>query len=156
MTHSSGSTLLCGHEITHTHKKKQHFRNFKHTREKDDNSNNDPFEKKQLYKIAHDVVSLYLPPVSVPNQKQPNPKRTSISKEKNTIGTKTIRKTSENTKQIAITEANNRTPPKHHLQLTSTRHNTDVVNKLIRFVVSFGDLVHRRRTCRCHTERKIA
>ena len=155
MTHSSGSTLLCGHEITHT--KNTTFPKFQAHERKRKTTATTTHSKKNTCKIAHDAVSLYLPPVSVPNQKQPNPnKRTSTSKENNTIGTEQSEKPSENTKQIAITEANNRTPPQHHLQLTSTRHNTNVLNKLIRFVVSCGDHVHRRRTCRCHTERKIA
>ena len=64
---------------------------------------------------------------------------------RNTNGTETSEKPVENTNQIAITEANNKTSPQHHLQLTFTLHNTDALNKLIRFVVSFGDHVHRQK-----------
>ena len=77
---------------------------------------------------------------------------------RNTNGTKKqSEKPSEKQKtQIAITEANNKFLPQHHLQATSTLHSTNALNKLIRFVVSFGDHVHRWRTCRCRTERITA
>ena len=49
------------------------------TREKNDHNNkHNPFER-QICKIGHDAVSLCLPPVSVPNQKQPKPVRKFIS-----------------------------------------------------------------------------
>ena len=67
---------------------------------------------------------------------------------------RTIRKPNENKRQVAITEANNKSVPQHHLPQTSTRHKTNALNELIRFVVSYGDHVHRQRTRRYHTEKK--
>ena len=132
-------------EHTHTKKKEQRIRNFKHTRENDDNNNNDPFEKNNLQNCTRRGFSCTFLPSNVPNQNQP----------KHELH-RTIRKTIRKHEPIEFTEANNKSLPQHHLQLTSTRHNTSALNKLIRFVVSFGHHVHRQRTCRCHTERKTA
>ena len=114
---------------SHT-EKEQRIRNFKHTRENDDNNNNDPFEKKNLQNCTRCGFSCtFLPSMY----------RTRTNR--NTNVTEQSEKPFENTNQIEFTEANNKSLPQHHLQLISTRHNTDVLNKLIRFVVSFGDHV---------------
>ena len=151
-----GQTLLCSHEITHTHKNTTFPKFQAHERKrKTAQQQQRPIRKKTLAKLhTTRFLCTFLRRCAKPETTKPQ--HNIHIKRKNTIGTEQSEKPSENTKQIAITEANNRTPPQHHLQLTSTRHNTDVLNKLIRFVVSFGDRVHRRRTCRCHTERKIA
>ena len=49
---------------------------------------------------------------------------------------------------------NNKTLPQHHLQLTSTRHKTNALNKLIRFVVPLEIMSTVRALIRCHTKRK--
>ena len=130
---------------THTHKK-NNVSEISNTREKMTTITTTTRSKKTSCKIAHDAVS------PVPSSHQMYRTRTN----RNTNGTEQSEKPFENTNQIEFTEANNKPLPQDHLQLTSTRHNTNALNKLIRFVVSFGDHVHRRSTCRCHTERKTA
>ena len=106
--------------------KAQRIRNFKHTREHDDN-NKDPFER-TICKIGHDAVS-------VPNQKQPKPTRKSTSKETTRTAQNNPNTPSKSTNQIAITKAVNKSLHQHHLQLTFARHKTNAFNKMMRFDV---------------------
>ena len=154
MAHSSGSTLLCSHEITHT--KNTTFPKFQaHERKgRQHSSNNDPFEKNTC-KIAHDAVSLYLPP-SVCQTRNNQTQTEHPYQKKKTRSAQNNQKNLEKTQSKS--QSQKQTTELHH-NTTYNRpphaHNTNALNKLIRFVVSCGDHVHRRRTCRCHTERKL-
>ena len=100
---------------TKSHTQKiQHFRNFKHTREKgrQHSSNNDPFEKKHLQNCTRRGSSVPSS-VGVPNQKQPNPNITSISKEK-------TRSAQNNQKNLAKTQSKSQSQK----QTTELHHNT--------------------------------
>ena len=71
----------------------------------------------------------------MPNQKQPEPEKISLSKETTRTAQNNPNTPSKSTNQIAITETVNKSLPQHHLQLTFTRHKTNAFKKLIRFVV---------------------
>ena len=111
----------------HTHTQKTTFPKFQtHERNgRQHSSNNDPFERNNFTKLHTMRFLLYLPPVSVPNQKQPNPKRTSIPKEKQHERHRTMRKTSRKHEPNRNRRSKQQNPlPQHHpaIDLNTPQH----------------------------------
>ena len=117
----------CDVTKSHTLKKAQRIRNFRHTKGHDNNNDNNndevPFEGTTC-NIGHDAVSWYLP------SRQCAEPETTETREKISIKRHNTTRTAKNnpntpsksTNQIEITEAVNKSLPQHHLQLTFTRH----------------------------------
>ena len=102
MTHSSGSTLLCRHQITHTHKK-YNVSEISNTREKMTTITTTTHSNKTTCKIAHDAVSP-VPSSHQCTEPEPTETRTAQNNPKNHSKTQTK---SKSQKQRILTT----TPP---------------------------------------------